>query len=149
MGEGGALEAAFIAGWDGVVVMQRIRKERGRRESPVDHEVGRASAMALSQRELEWGKKGKEGMGFARRGGVRATASKRKREGRGSGTGARARLESRHRRREKEGGALHERTRRVRHHAAATREQGASGPSTDALHRIRSYENSARSSQSN
>jgi hypothetical protein len=78
MGEGGALEAAFIAGWDGVVVMQRIRKERGRRESPVDHEVGRASAMALSQRELEWGKKGKEGMGFARRGGVRATASKRK-----------------------------------------------------------------------
>jgi hypothetical protein len=85
--------------------------------------------MALSQRELEWGKKGKEGRGFARRGGVRATASKRKREGRGGpvreqGRGSRADTGTGKKRR----GALHERTRRVRHHAAATREQGASGP---------------------
>jgi hypothetical protein len=47
----------LIVEWDRVVVMQHIRKERGNRKSPIIHEGERVSAMALSELELEWGRK--------------------------------------------------------------------------------------------
>jgi hypothetical protein len=84
----------FIAWWTEVAV-QCTGSGGDVEESPVGHKVGNNITMVRSLCELEWGKRRREGMELARRGGVRATVPTRKETRGGSGTGTRAKNESR------------------------------------------------------
>jgi hypothetical protein len=69
----------------------------------VGHEVGNNIAKVCSLCELGWGKKRKDGTGFARQGGVQTTCLQENEGAGGAGTGTRAKNESRQVRRGKRG----------------------------------------------
>jgi hypothetical protein len=98
----------------------------------VGHEVGRASAMVRSLCELEWGKGERRGWGSLDKEECKRWCLREEKEG-GSGMGIRVKIESRQGCWEKRG-VLCKRTRRVRHHAMATRVRHMWGPATDGAH---------------
>jgi hypothetical protein len=61
---------SLVDGGGGTAHRKQRRRGGG---SPVGHKVGNNIAKVRSPCELEWGKRRKDGMGFARQGGVRAT----------------------------------------------------------------------------
>jgi hypothetical protein len=79
---------AFIDWWTEVVAQRTENGGGVEGRAPVGHEVGNNSAKVRSLCELEWGKRRKEGTGFARQGGVRVMClPEKEREEGGSGTG--------------------------------------------------------------
>jgi hypothetical protein len=109
----------------GGAVRQKWRRRRGK-SLVKGHKMGRASAMVRSLCELEWGKRRKEGMGFDRQGGVRATVPKRK-EKRGVRYGDEGKNREPTRVPGSEGVQC-DKMRRVRHSAVATRERHTWAP---------------------
>jgi hypothetical protein len=69
---------AFIVRWTEVVAQRTGNEGSVKGESPAGHEVGNNIAMVRSPCELEWGKREKEGTGFARHRGARATHRREK-----------------------------------------------------------------------